>query len=437
MEWHFVIVLFFFSLLALLFLRVPVALALLAVDIVAAVLVFGWGPAMQQVSGGIYSSLTKYAYAPVPLFIFMGEVLFRSGIAQRAMNALDSSFGRVPARQPLLAQASGTVFGLLSGSTIANTAMLGRMLLPTMIEKGYSPRLAMGSIMGAGGLAMILPPSAMAVVWGATAQVPVGPLLIAGVIPGLLLATVNVLVIIGWSGIFKAAPSYSPEHRARFSRRWMLLIRDVLPLSVIILAVVGLIFFGIATPTESASIGAVAAAAVAWAYRVLTWQAMRDSVLGTVRLTTMIFFIVLASQIYSQIMSFTGASFGLVNWALGLSFSPILLMLVMLLLVVVLGMFLDQVSIMLITLPLFMPIVLAQGWDPVWFGIMMLICLETGMLSPPVGMSLFVMRGVAPAGIKMAEIYWAALPFVAVQIVVVGLLLAVPSLALWLPGLME
>jgi len=436
MDWPIVLALFMGSLLLLLILRVPVAIALLAVNIVGAILLFGFAQAPQQIATGLISSVTNYSYSAVPLFILMGEIIYRSSIAQRAIDSVDVVLGKLPGRQAVLATSSGTLFGVLSGSTIANTAMLGRLLLPGMLEKGYSKTLSMGSIMGAGALAMILPPSALAVVWGATAQVPIGPLFIAGIIPGLLLAVIYVLVILVWATFFRGAPSERGTLR-QVGSRWLPVVKNVMPLGIIIFAVIGFIFLGIATPTESAATGVVGSLLVAAIYRSLKLRSLWEALVGTVKTTTMIFFLLFGSQLYSQVMSYSGASTGLVEWALGASLPAIGVLLIMIFLVLLFGLFLDQVSIMLITIPLFMPIVAAQGWDPVTFGIIMLIALEVGLLTPPFGLSLFVMRGVAPEGINMVHIYKAAAPFVVINLVVIGALIAFPELTLWLPSQMD
>ncbi|QBI19901.1 TRAP transporter large permease subunit [Egibacter rhizosphaerae] len=437
MEWWAFLLLFLGALVLLLLVRVPIAFAMLGVGTVASVIMFGgWDSGLQQVALSAVQSIDSFVLTPVPLFILMGEVLFRAGVAHDALQVLNRVLGRVPGRLPVLATGGGALFGLLSGSTLANTALFGSSLLPEMNRFGYSERLSMGSILASGGLAMIIPPSALAVLWGAIAQVSVGPLLIAGIVPGLLMAVGYLVVIAYWSVALRGAPR--DEEVARASRRETArgLLRHVAPLALVILLVLGLIFFGIATPTESAAVGALAAFGVVVLAGRLNRTTLRAAMVGTIQTNTMIFFIVAGSVLYSQLLSFSGATRGLIGAMTDAELAPLLMLLLMMLAVLFLGAFLDQVSIMLVTIPLFMPIVEAQAWNPIWFGILMLINLQIAGTTPPFGLNLFVMKGVAPPETRMGTVYLSALPFIGSDLVVIGLLIAVPTLVTWLPGLM-
>lgn len=436
MEWWVTLAFFLISLLALLALRVPVAFALLAVNVVGAVVVFGFEGGVNQLVLSTQSSLAKFTLLPVPLFILMGELFFRSGAATRAIAALDLLLGRVPGRLGVLTTGSGTVFAVLSGSTLANTALLGKTLMPEMERRGYARPLAMGSIMAAGGLAMIIPPSSLTVIWGATAGVPVGPLLIAGILPGLIMALAYLVIIMVWSVFFRGAPRTDVVPDVTAGQRVRAFVVDLLPLSGIIFLVTGMIFFGLATPIESAALGAVGALVLAAFYGKLTWGVLLRALVGTAHVSGMLLFILVGSAVYSQVMSFAGATSGVVNWFLGLSESPLVIMLMIMLVVLLLGLFLEQISIMLVTLPFFMPVVHDLGWNPIWFGIVMLINLQIALTTPPLGLGLFVMKGVAPAGTKLTQIYRAAVPFVISDIVVIALLIAFPAIVLWLPNFM-
>lgn len=436
MPWYAFIGSFLAILITLLILRVPVAFAMLGTGALGALVVYGdVNSALNQIGLSILSSVTTFTFTAIPLFILMGELMFRSHVAQEALDELAIAMKRTPGRLAMVAVGGGAVFGLLSGSTLANTALFGRTLLPDMEKRGYDPRLAVGSILAAGGLAMILPPSALAILWGGVAQVPIGPLLIAGIVPGLLMTLGYVFIILVWSRRGADGEAVDSPRRTFAVALSSGLRRAVCP-GLIIVAVLGTIFFGVATPTEAAAIGAVAALLLGVLTGKLTRRGIYDSCVGTVRTTTMIFAIVLGSTLYAQLMSFSGATSGLVDAVTGAVSGTFLMLLVIMLVLLVLGAFIDQVSIMLVTAPLFMPIVNSFGWDPVWFSILLLINLQIANTTPPFGMSLFVMKGVAPH-LKMSLLYRSVLPWIASDLVVITILACFPSIVLFLPGLMS
>lgn len=436
MPWYAFIGSFLAILITLLILRVPVAFAMLGTGALGALVVYGdVNSALNQIGLSILSSVTTFTFTAIPLFILMGELMFRSHVAQEALDELAIAMKRTPGRLAMVAVGGGAVFGLLSGSTLANTALFGRTLLPDMEKRGYDPRLAVGSILAAGGLAMILPPSALAILWGGVAQVPIGPLLIAGIVPGLMMTLGYVFIILVWSRRGADGEAVDSPRRTFAVALSSGLRRAVCP-GLIIVAVLGTIFFGVATPTEAAAIGAVAALLLGVLTGKLTRRGIYDSCVGTVRTTTMIFAIVLGSTLYAQLMSFSGATSGLVDAVTGAVSGTFLMLLVIMLVLLVLGAFIDQVSIMLVTAPLFMPIVNSFGWDPVWFSILLLINLQIANTTPPFGMSLFVMKGVAPH-LKMSLLYRSVLPWIASDLVVITILACFPSIVLFLPGLMS
>ncbi|NNG18987.1 TRAP transporter large permease subunit [Naumannella sp. ID2617S] len=434
MEWYVFLSVFMLCLIGLLALRVPVAFAMLAVGIGGAIVSYGsMKAALRQVGLSVLSSVDSFVFTAIPLFILMGELLFQSGIAQRALGEIAKVLGRLPGRLAMVAVGGGALFGLLSGSTLANTALFGRTLLPQMRARGYDEKLGMGSILASGGLAMILPPSAFAILWGGIAGVPIGPLLIAGIVPGLLMAAGYAIIVVVWSRGTNADPERSPR---RTAKEWFRDgVRDALAPGVIIIAVLGMIFFGIATPTESAAIGAALALVLGLALRKLNLSKLVSALVGTVQTTALIFMIVLGSNLYGQLMSFNGATQGLVRSVTSSITNSAVMLLVIMLVVLVLGAFIDQVSIMMVTAPLFMPLVASFGWDPVWFSILLMINLQIANTTPPFGMSLFVMKGVSPET-SLTTLYRAALPWIGSDLVVMLLVAVVPSLALILPRLM-
>jgi len=434
MDWVSVITMMFGGVVAALLLGVPIVFAFLLFNIIGAIFVLGGEVGLMQMVRNMQGAVGNYSLAPVVLFVFMGEVMLYTGIAVRAIDAIDKLFSRVPGRLSMIAVVGGTVFSSLSGSTIANTAILGKTLLPQMLQKGYAPSISMGPIMAIGGIAMLIPPSGLAVLLASLAEISVNQVLIAGIIPALLMA-VAFFLYIGLRCMMnpKLAPSYDVDERS-WGERLKPLFFDVFPLLTIFVAVVGSMVAGIATPTESAALGSLASIAVAACYRSLTIGSLLASVRGTLRFSAMILFIVCASTTFSQILAFSGATQTISQLVIDLDPSPLMLMVAMLLLLVVLGCFMDQVSMMMLTLPLFMPIVTLVGFNEVWFAVLMLIVLEISLCTPPFGMLLFVMQGVAPKGITIRQIYASVTPFVLIQFLFLALIVAIPALALWLPS---
>jgi len=390
-----------------------------------------------QIPLQVYSSLSTFTLSPIPLFILMGELMFHSGVAYRTIDVLDKWLGRLPGRLSLLAAAGGTLFSALSGSTLANTAMLGTVLLPDMQKRGYKPAMSVGPIVGVGGLAMLIPPSSLAVVLAALGHIAVGKILLAGVIPGLLLGGMFAFYIIlrCWLN-----PDLAPRYEvttASWPERIILLVRYVFPLGIVIFMVLGLMLLGVATPTEAAASGVFGTIVVVAFFKKLTLKAIKNSLIGTLEITIMIFMIIAASNSFSAILSFSGATQGLLEVIKTVELSPILILIGMQLMVFLLGMFMETISIMMICLPIFMPIVKLLGFNPVWFGVIMLINFEMGLITPPFGMLLFVMKGVAPKEISIEAICWAALPFIICDALVMALIIAVPKIALWLPALVR
>jgi tripartite ATP-independent transporter DctM subunit len=436
MEWWLILLIIFGALIALLAAGVPVAFAFLIINIAGAAILQGGAGGFQQLIHSIYGSVTSFSLLPIPLFVLMGEILWQTNIAARALSALDKLLGRVPGRLSLLTVTSGTVFAALSGSTIANTAMLGSLLLPELNKRGYAKDLSMGAIMASGALAMLIPPSALAVIFAVIAKISIGKVLIALIVPGLLLAALYAIYIISRAvSDPMAAPGYEVQ-TATLGEKLKGLLLHVAPLSFIVFMVIGIMFLGVATPTESAAFGCVGSIALAAAYRDLNWKRFRDSIMGTLRISAMMLAIMACAIGFSQLLAFSGGSRGLLEYVLSFNASPIMLFILMQLILLVLGCFMEQIAIMLITLPIFMPIINSAGIDPIWFAVVCLINLEVALMTPPFGLLLFVMKGAVPQ-VKMQEIYRAALPFIMIDILVIGLLIMFPGIVTVFAGLVR
>lgn len=435
MEWYIFLPLFIGALLAVLFLRIPVAWGLFAISIVSSLIIFDTFEATTTLASlSVISSVNSFTFSAIPLFILMGEILFRSRIAQDALAEISLLMRRVPGRLPMVTVAGGAAFGLLSGSSLANTALFSRTLLPQMRAAGYDTKLSAGSILASSGLAMVLPPTALGILWGGIAQVPIGPLLMAGIIPGLLMAVGYVFIVLYQSRGEKAHDSEGVPGRSA-SEVIQGFMRNLLIPGVLAFVILAIIFFGIATPTESAAIGATASLVIAMSIGRLPLRELMNACISSARITGSIFILVMASTLYAQIMAYMGATQGLVAWVSESIANGALMLFLIVVLLVLLSAFIDQASIMLITAPLLMPIASGFGWDAIWFSILVLVTLQIGNISPPFGMSIFVMKGVAP-WIPLPTLYRSAIPWIISDLVVIFILAVFPWLVLVVPSLM-
>ena len=437
MEWTVAAALLLGTVLALMALGMPVALAFLASNVVGVYLFMGGLGGIDQLVANATSSITSFILVPVPLFVLMGSLFFHSGLARRVFDALDLCIGNLKGRLAYLTVLNGTIFAALSGSSMANTAMLGSLMVPELRQRGYKTGLAVGPILGCGGLAILIPPSTLAVLLASLARIDVGSLLIAGILPGLLLAVFYVILIKLHLHLDPdAAPSYAVED-VSLGAKIRALVINVLPMGFVVFAVVGLIILGIATPSEAAAFGVLAVVLLAAGFRALTLQNLRFAAMDGVRITGMTFLILIGSSTFSQILAFSGATSGFINVAAGLDLAPTTMLLCMLAVLLVLGMFMDQLSMMLLTLPIFMPVAASLGFDPIWFAVIVLLTLEISLTTPPFGLLLFVMLGAVPKDITFGEVVLAALPYIGSAMVVMMLIVIWPELALFLPGLIR
>ncbi len=438
MIWSTALIVMFGTLTALLMIGLPVAFAFIGINLLGAQIFLGGGAGLDQMVRNTFAALSTFTLAPIPLFLLMGEILFHTEVAYQAINAVDRLIARVPGRLAIVTIVGGTIFSSLSGSTIANTAVLGSALLPDMLKRGYQPSIAMGPIMATGSIAMLIPPSALAVLLGSLAGISIAKLLIAGIVPGLMMSIVFLGYIIGRCTYNPALAPADEEHRGLSAReRWVPFFVHVAPLFGIFLVVVGSILAGWATPTESAALGSVASIVAAIAYRKFTWAGFYKAIMETAKISVMILFIIGASVTFSQILAFSGATDGLLALIKGFGADRIVLVVVMISILLFLGCFVDQVSMIMITLPFFIPLAQTVNIDLVWFGVLMLIAMEISFTTPPFGLLIYVMKGVAPKSITLKQVYIAAFPFIVLEVIVLSLLIAFPTLATWLPAIVR
>ncbi|HJM42234.1 MAG: TRAP transporter large permease subunit [Nitrospinota bacterium] len=437
MEWWTYMLFFFGGLTVLLLTGLPVAFAFMLINTIGVYVFWGGQIGLQQLILSIDSSVSTFVLVPVPMFILMGSVMFHSGIAYRMIDVLDEWLGRLAGRLALLSVVAGALFATLTGVAMGSVAMLGSTLAPDMQRRGYSKSMSLGPILASGSLAIMIPPTALGVILASLGRIPVGKLLVGIVLPGLLLAVVYAAYIIVRCTLQPSlAPAYdvSPTPLGRRIRNTL---RYVVPLISVIFIVIGTIFFGIATPTEAAGVGALLCFLLAAAYGKLTWAVTKKAVGSAVSISVMVLIILTGSAAFSQILAFAGVTSSLTKLGVGLPVHPIVILILMQIILVFLGMFIEQTSIILVTIPIYMPIVSAMGWNPVWFGAIMLLNLELATISPPFGMSLFVMKGIASPDTTMGDIYRAALPFVGLNILVMAIMIFYPAVVLWLPSFMK
>ena len=481
MEWYLAMLLLLGTVCVAMFLGMPVALAFFAANVLGTFLFIN-GEIGLIFMPMEFNNAIKFTLAPIALFLWMGEILLQTGVAFKAIGAIDKMISKVPGRLSVVSIVGGTVFSSLSGSTIANTAILGSVLLPDMIKRGYKPSIAMGPIMAVGGIAMLIPPSALAVLLASIAEQSVAQLLIAGIVPGVLMAFLFFAYVIGRCMMDPTlAPAYIPDESAlshpvtmsfnffgrtqwtgtyegkycRAVNRLLPFILYILPLFVIFIVVVGSIFFKLAAPTEAAALGCIAALAACYFFRLFkdkikisgidgadfTWREIWKSLMETAKINIMILFIIAGSLVFSQAMSNSGATDGLLQTITAMKLSQLQVVIMMMLVLLFLGAFMDQVSMLLLTMPFFLlgsqSMQVVFNIDVIWLMVLMLITMEISLLTPPFGLLLYVMKGIAPFDVSLGQVVKSALPFIIIELAVLALLVAVPEVAVWLPKLVN
>jgi tripartite ATP-independent transporter DctM subunit len=433
-DWQITVLIIFGALALLLISGMPIALSFLLINLVGGYAFWGT-PGLEQLILSMYTSLASFELLPLPLFILMGEVLYHSGVGPMLISVLDKLLGRVPGRLCLVSVAAGVVLAVLTGASVGSVAMLGNTLMPDMLKRGYKKSMAMGPIMASGGLAVMIPPSGLAVLLGAIGEVSIGKILVSIVIPGLIMAAFYAAYIVGRCWLQPSvAPSYEVS-TASFTEILLSGLTYLLPVIGIIFLVTGVIIIGIATPTEAAATGCTGVFLMAALYKRLSWGVIKKSVVSTMEVVGMIFLVICGAKAFSTLLSFSEITKGVGDVILWIGGSPITTIIIMQAIVLVMGCFMESASIMLITLPIFMPLVKGLGYNVVWFAVIYLINIETGLLTPPFGLNIFVMKAVAPPDTLVKEIYTAIAPFVAINILIMGLIMIFPQIALCLTHL--
>jgi C4-dicarboxylate transporter DctM subunit len=428
--WQLAAAIFFGAMLTLLFGGVWIAIALGAAGVLGVLLI---NPALVGgLESVVWNTIENFVLTAVPLFLFMGTIILHSGISARFYRSLAMWLNRLPGG---LAQANigaSSVFAALCGSSVATAAAVGAIAIPEMRGRGYDMRVTTGTLAAGGTLGILIPPSIPFIIYGSTVGESVGRLFIAGLVPGIIMTAAFMLFL---ALQVRLRPELVPADVERFT--WLERLRglrDVVPIALLILVVMGGIYAGVMTPTEAAGVGAAGAVGVALLYRSLTWRILKRSLLDTLRTNAMILFIVVGAQIMSFALVSAGVPRGIVAAIDRLHAPPYAILLLVTLMYVVLGCLVDALSLMLLTLPVVHPVMKAAGFDPIWFGVVLVILLEVGLVTPPVGMNLFVIQGAGRVPLKtiIAGIW----PFIIADCARLTLLMAFPAISTWLPSFM-
>lgn len=414
----------------------PIFIAFLVINLAGVVVVLGQ-PGFGMVANSIFETTNVAAMSAVPLFILMGELLFRSGSIDILFDSVDKLVGRVRGRQYVLCIVLSTIFGALSGAAMGVAAMMARTLYPGMIDRKYDSRLSTGAILAGASLAPIIPPSVLVIIIGTLADVSIAGLLIAGIVPGLLLSTMFLVYVFGRVRMNPALAPHGDGDAAPDVSAWEMVkaVLRVLPFAVIIFCVMGFILLGIATPSESAATGVLGALLTAAYYRRLNWKMIGEAVGSAAFITSMILVIMASSKMFSQLLAFTGSTRELTQLITTLDFEPYLMLFIMMLIPFILCMFIDQIALMLVVIPIYQPLLATLGFDPIWFWLIMLLNVTVGGITPPFGYTMFAFKGSAP-DVPLRDIFGATWPFVALFLVGMVVIAAFPPLATWLPGLL-
>ena len=435
MEWYTTLILGMAILFVLFLSGAPIFLAFLAAILLGVYFVIG--PAgFPMFANSVLDTATTTSLASIPLFILMGELLFRSGTMDVLFDSIDKLVGKVRGRQYVLVVVLSAVFGALSGVAMAVAAMLGRAIMPGMHDRGYDRSIAAGLIIGGASLAPIIPPSLLAIIVGSLADVSIAKLLIAGVIPGLFIGGIFLVYVFVRIGMNPSlAPGNVAGERAEVTTmEKVIAIVRTMPFLIVIFSVMGFIMLGIATPSESAATGVVGSLLTAAIYRKLSFQMIWDSLMAAITVSAMILAIMAMSKMFTQLLAFTGATGELVKLVANLGYSPIVMLLIMLAVPFILCMFIDTIAVILLTIPIYQPVVTALEFDPVWFWLLFLVNITLGAITPPFGYTLFAFKAVVP-DMSISQVYRATWPFVGLFLLGIALIIVFPAIATWLPNL--
>nr|WP_297456621.1 TRAP transporter large permease [uncultured Halomonas sp.] len=412
---------------------VHVAVAIFSAAAIGTLMYLGL-PLLYSFGDTLWGTLNDFLLTAVPLFILLGELLLRSGVTERMYSALSVWLSRMPGGLLHTNIGASTVFAAMSGSSVATAATIGTVALPALSNRGYSERLSLGTLAAGATLGILIPPSINMIIYGAITNTSIGKLFIAGILPGLLLAGAFMLTVMAFS-LLRPGVAGDEEPRVPLAQRLRSLV-DLIPPACVFAIVIGSIYSGWATPTEAAALGVMAALVLAAINRKLTLAMLHECFLSMARTTAMILLIIVAAFFMNYIVGILGIPYALTTWVADLGLTPLGLILALVVFYLVLGCFLETLSMMIATVPIVVPMVVQFGFDPVWFGIFLVIMMEISLITPPVGMNLYVVQGVRGKG-PITDVMLGSLPFLAIMLAFVLLIILWPEMVLWLPNAMS
>ncbi|MFM8575999.1 MAG: TRAP transporter large permease [Limnohabitans sp.] len=414
-------------------LRIPLAFAMGLVGLVGIGVTIGWAPAFASTAQVVYETGFAYTLSVIPLFILMGNFVARAGLAHELFHAAYTFIGhrRGGLAHATIAACAG--FGAICGSSIATAATMSKVAYPSMKKLGYSDAMSTGVIAAGGTLGIMIPPSTIMVIYGIITETHIGKLFAAGVIPGILTALLmmGAVVLMTWHD-----PEHAPAGEKFSWKERLIALRGIWGVLLLVFVVLGGIYGGVFTATEGAGIGAMGAFLFALARGALSWAILRQVLVESARTTAMLFTLLIAATIFANFVNYTTMPTDLKDWITHLGLSPIMIVGAMMVIYVILGTVMEELTMVLLTIPLFFPIVVQLGFDPVWFGVLIVMVIQIGLISPPVGMNLFVINTLLPK-VGLVTIFRGVWPMVLVLIITLMILLAFPGLSLWLPSMMD
>ena len=414
----------------------PLAFATGAVAVFFAVLLFGW-PGLTLIVGRVFTLMGNYVLVSVPLFIFMACVLERAGIAEAIFRAAHVWSGRMPGGLAVAVIISCALMAAMVGVIGAEIVTMGVVALPAMLARGYKKELALGCICAGGGLATLIPPSVVFIMYGLTAGVSIGQLYMAGVVPGLMLAAMYIAYIIVRC---RQRPDFAPPageaELAIPLRAKVALLRELILPGLVAFSVLGSLYLGWATPTEAAGVGVLGAVVAMWWNGKFGWDKLRKAAEDTAKVTVMLYWLFFGSSALIGVYTLAGGTKLIQDALAGLPVGPLGVVVLIQVVWIILGCFIDWIGILLLTAPIFVPVVLALGFDPVWMGVLFCMNMQISYISPPFGPAAFYLKGVTPAGITLGDIFGSIWPYMGLQVTALGLVVAFPQIALWLPNTM-
>lgn len=420
------------ALFALLVLRVPVAMALIAVSFGGVAWMLGLAPAVGILSNTPFHFVSSWSLSAVPMFLLMGFVAYHSGLTGGLFDAAKALLRRVPGALAISSIFACSGFAAVCGSSLATAASMGRIAIPEMVKSGYSPSFASGAIAAGGTIGALIPPSILMIIYGVFAETSVLKVFMGGITIGLLTALSYAVVVLLTCWLRPDIAPPRPLDADQIDTRRALM--NVWPVMLLMAIVFGGLFSGLFTATEAGAIGAAGAILIALAMRRLSWGQFRQAMIETLQTSASLFIIGVGAAMFTRFLGLTGLSGWLTAWVGGMELGYLELMLIIVVVYLILGMFMEPFGAMLVTLPVFLPILNAQGLDLVWFGVLLVKLLEVGMITPPVGLNVFVIRNVAGNYVTVTQIFRGVVPFLAADLVVVAIIIAFPALILYLPG---